>query len=510
MKKILKCIIWSITAISIFVGQLYAHPLDISSTFFSVKWNIASVTTFFHSYEIEYLLNSQGKMPKTIKSYYDNTDIITSYLKGHTKFYNNIEECSIVSVNLPFKEEYEVLTKWVEANYIFECKEQISKFKIQIDYFTNFQLQTNKITIYNVNNWIENISPSAFKVLTSKINSFSFDINNKTVEKLKDTDWDWLTDDEELVYKTNPNLIDTDHDKYTDYEEVVNGWDPVKTSKSPWQNYREEMPQWVIENIQANLKWKNNNPPSNGSASQWLMAVGYGMEYLNKSLKAINDYVKTSNVNFFYIFGIVIILWFIHAFGPWHSKSLLVSYIVDKNKWFFDWLWFITIFTITHLIDIVVLFVVSKLIFKIYDITNYMLYIQRFSLVVLIGFSFYLAYKAIKEINNKKLINNEHWSIEKNSSKWTWLVGFVAWLAPCTFGWSIFLLLFSLWSLSLILPLILALWIWIYLCLLSILIITLLIKNQVYSRIKLLATYSSLASSVILVWLSFYLLYMIF
>jgi ABC-type nickel/cobalt efflux system permease component RcnA len=98
---------------------------------------------------------------------------------------------------------------------------------------------------------------------------------------------------------------------------------------------------------------------------------------------------------------IVVGLGFVHAAGPGHSKTLLVSYIIDKNKSFFDGLIFITIFTITHLIDIVILFVMVKLFLAHYDVSSYMVVIQRISITLLILFSMYLFYRAYRKFGQK-------------------------------------------------------------------------------------------------------------
>jgi hypothetical protein len=40
-------------------GKIFAHPLDISNSVFNFKENKLEVTTYFHTYEIEYLLKNQ-------------------------------------------------------------------------------------------------------------------------------------------------------------------------------------------------------------------------------------------------------------------------------------------------------------------------------------------------------------------------------------------------------------------------------------------------------------------
>lgn len=325
-------------------------------------------------------------------------------------------------------------------------------------------------------------------------------------------DGDGLSDAEERMYKTDPYTIDTDDDFYTDYEEIFNSWMPLDRHMWPRQTPRMEIPASIIENaknaiktqaicdkedaalIWANAQWK------------WLLSNDFTNTFFISTLENIGKYVKNkSQDGIVYIFLTVVGLGFLHALGPGHSKSLLISYVLDKKRTFFDGLLYITLFTVTHLIDIVVLFLLTKVIFTFYDITNYMLSIQRVSLIILLGFSVYLIVKAIK--NMKKNVSE----VSKDTSvKGTLFLWFVSWLAPCTFGWSIFLLLFSLGSFSLIIPMIVALGIGIFLCLFCIMVATLLLRKKVFENVELFSRYSSFVSSSILFLLSILLMVKLF
>jgi hypothetical protein len=85
----MKKIILSFLIYNLFILQALAHPLDISSNFVSIKANNADVTSYLHTFEIEYLLSKLGIVPKNIQTYYDNSNKITDYIKNNTKFYND-------------------------------------------------------------------------------------------------------------------------------------------------------------------------------------------------------------------------------------------------------------------------------------------------------------------------------------------------------------------------------------------------------------------------------------
>lgn len=160
-----------------------------------------------------------------------------------------------------------------------------------------------------------------------------------------------------------------------------------------------------------------------------------------------------------------------------------------------------TVFSLVHLADIVLLFLVTKLFFSLYDPTAYMVVIQKASIVILFFFSIFIFVRSIRNLKQGKTPQTE----KKKSLSSGILLAFVAGLAPCSFGWSIFLVLFSLGQVAWILPLLLALAIGIWLCLFAILLLTLFFRDRLYSRFSKLPYYSSVVSSGILILLSVYL-----
>jgi len=114
---------------------------------------------------------------------------------------------------------------------------------------------------------------------------------------------------------------------------------------------------------------------------------------------------------------------------------------------------FVTIFSLVHLADIIFLFLITKIFFSLYDPTEYMVMIQRVSIAILFFLSIYLFIQSIRALKTK--VNQE--KIIKKSLGGGVLLAFIAGLAPCSFGWSIFLVLFSMGKVAWILPLLLAL-----------------------------------------------------
>lgn len=484
MKKILISFIIFLWAFN----TTFAHPLDISVSTANIKWNIVYINTYFHSFEIEYLLKNNWINPDWVIDYFENEDIIKKYIKENIALSNNEKKCELWDITINRDETYNILTNWLSSDYSFTCSENISKFNLFFNYFSEFKLQTNRITIYDLTNWISNLRPIIYKVLTPKIKELNLDLKNLNVVRI-DSDNDWLSDEEEKVYLTNPKEIDTDGDNYTDKEEIDFWWDALNKELSPWQEYREKLDVELsnkkideLENINKTISQKNL---SDYWSNNW---------YLKKVMKYINDYFEKWIWNILIIFWIVYILWILHAAWPGHSKWLLIAYTLEKENWYKKWILFSIIFTITHIIDIIILFIITKVIITFVDLNDYLYYIQFLSAIVLFFLSIYLIKKAVKKEKNKY-------------NKPSLAIAFLAWLAPCSFAWSIFLLLAALWKTNYLLPIILALWLWIFTTLVFIVILSVYLKNKAYEKIWNLWKYSSIFSSFIILIISIILLY---
>ena len=484
MKKLLSIIIFSI----ILLNKTYAHPLDISISTADIRWNTFSITTYFHTFEIEYLLKNNWVNPKWVNDYFENEKIIKDYISNNIFLYNKWDKCNIDNLEIIEDDTYLIVSNWLWVSYKFICTQDIKNFTFINKSFIEFSLQTNRITIYDLNNWIKDLKPIYYKVLTSKINELQLElwnIDNRSV----DSDWDWLSDEEEKVYYTNKDKIDTDWDNYTDKEEVDYWWNPINPELWPWQKYREILDIEVSnKNIDKLLEIEREVSRHNIS-DYW-----YWWKYLEKSLKYINNFYDKSEWSIIIMFLIVFLLWMIHAIWPGHSKSILIWYTLEKWNWYIKWLIFALIFTITHILDIIILLLITKLLFNFIDISKYLYYIQIIWSIVFIILSSYILINAKKSLkwDNKKECK------KINDKKSGILIAFFAWLAPCSFAWSIYLLLVALWKINMILLFIFALWLWILATLIIIVFISVFLKNKIYSKVSVLSNYSKIISSSII------------
>jgi ABC-type nickel/cobalt efflux system permease component RcnA len=484
MKKIFSYLILSILFF-INIIPVFAHPLDISVSTGTIQKNTINFTTYFHSFEVEYLLKNNWIDPDGVIDYFNNAEILESFVKKNIVFTNNNKSCKFKDFTVKDDEAYKILTEGLWVNYKFECNEDIENIYLEKKYFIEFPLQTNRITLYNLNNGIQNIKPLIYKVFTNKVYTLDIDIKNLKTIASKDTDNDGLSDEEEKIYGTDPNKIDTDWDNYTDKEEVDFGWNAINSDLWPAQEYKETLD---LKKVQRNID--NLELISSKIWTQNLSDFWYGNDYLKQVMKYIDNFFSKNEGNILYVFLIVFWLGIVHAIWPWHSKSLLVAYTLEKNHWYKKWMFFALIFTLTHILDILVLFLITKVIITFVDISKFNYYIQVWSSILLFILSLFLLYRAFKKKRCQHL--------NKKPEKWSLFIAFLAGLAPCSFAWSIFLLLIAVWKSSWIIPLIIALWFGIFTTLVWIVILAVFLKNRVYSKAENIWFYSTILSASII------------
>jgi hypothetical protein len=76
-----------------FSANTFAHPLDISKSTMGIKGEEVNITTYFHSFEIDYLLKENGIEISSISQYYDHKEIIKKYISKSIIFKNNNKYC---------------------------------------------------------------------------------------------------------------------------------------------------------------------------------------------------------------------------------------------------------------------------------------------------------------------------------------------------------------------------------------------------------------------------------
>jgi len=384
MKKISYIIL---SFISLFcVYRVYAHPLDITVSTASISGNKIQITTYFHSYEIDYLLRENNKqLPNGVADYFEYSDVITDYISDNIIIKNNTQVCVLSHIELQQDEVYAILSDWLAVSYGFDCSEELENIFFSLNYFIEFPLQTNRITLYDVSWWLLGAQPILYKVLTAKKPYMSVDIYNTAHVQQRDSDNDWLSDEDEKIYATNPNNPDSDNDGYSDTEELEYGWNPLDSDLWPGQELRDEFDQELssqqidkLQNILWDVKEKNISDFS-----------GQGSVVLKDTMKYMSDFFEWNQGNIFGVFLFVFTLWILHTLWPGHSKWLLISYTLEKQNGYLKWFLFAWVFTLTHIIDIILLLIVARSLWGVLQ-SNYTYMIQVSSAMLLFCFGIYL------------------------------------------------------------------------------------------------------------------------
>ena len=124
MKKIILILIIFFTTFNL----AFAHPLDISVSTANIKWKTMNITTYFHSFEIEYLLKKNNIIPDWVIDYFENENIIKDYIKQNLVLKNKNKDCELWEIKIDRDEAYDILTNWLSANYSLLCSENIDNF----------------------------------------------------------------------------------------------------------------------------------------------------------------------------------------------------------------------------------------------------------------------------------------------------------------------------------------------------------------------------------------------
>jgi nickel/cobalt transporter (NicO) family protein len=236
-------------------------------------------------------------------------------------------------------------------------------------------------------------------------------------------------------------------------------------------------------------------------------------------LSKLTSKLTTSSVPI--LMGVVFLLGFLHTLEAGHSKTILGGLMVNSKMSFKQAVMYALIFTATHIADIVILGIVLLLATSFVDIYAQLPYLQQFSLYALFFISLFLVLKSVGEYvkelihrrkhkkdgddihhhNHDNNHSHDHEHLEYDEKKGLGqqlLMGFVAGLAPCIFGWSIFMAILSTKSVITLFPIIISFGLGIFLSLVLFAFIVWKLKKNIMKEGSIIASLSPIISALIL------------
>jgi ABC-type nickel/cobalt efflux system permease component RcnA len=272
--------------------------------------------------------------------------------------------------------------------------------------------------------------------------------------------------------------------------------------------------------------------PQSVNPYQKLATASWGSNFIGNVANMLNGLSPSS------VAGILLIIVFIgalHSLEGGHNKVILASLMINNKITFKGSFFYVLIFTITHMSDIIILSI-GLLFFNSYiNIYEKIPAMREYSVWALLLISSYIIVKeAITLIKSKRkaaAFNNTARKIgddelqgllktdnyvqkkekedPKNASilmagtfKEQMVIAFISGLAPCLTGWVIFMLIVSSGNLWLLLPALVAFGLGVFIVLLLFAYLFSIFRDQMTTRFNWVVEYAPLASGVFLLFFS--------
>lgn len=242
--------------------------------------------------------------------------------------------------------------------------------------------------------------------------------------------------------------------------------------------------------------------------------------------KLTSEVFTTSEKSLYLAVILVFLLGLLHTLEAGHSKLIISSYMLNKHVTIKNGLFYASVFTLTHIADIIILGIVLICVNSFVDIYEKMAFLQTFSIYALFFIALYLLFRNTAQYVQTVFIkksspahshdhayhDHEHDHLSEHdlahakshgmtpgtSLKEQLILGFVTGLSPCLMGWSIFMMILStrnLWSLF---PIIISFGLGIFLALSLLVVVIGKSRKMFYGRFTVIQELSPVISSLLL------------
>lgn len=218
--------------------------------------------------------------------------------------------------------------------------------------------------------------------------------------------------------------------------------------------------------------------------------------------------------------GLAFVLGLLHTLEAGHSKTVLAALVADKRVSLIQGLMYAGVFTATHVADILAMGVLLWAANSWIDVFTALPYLQIASTYTLLLVAFYMVMRNLGHLVQLWLVrrgvvkipphghdhDHPHGVVPKDARdfKQQLLVGFVSGLAPCLFGWSVFMLVLSTRQLWAVIPVVVAFGLGIGVALCLVVWIMFRLRTSVFDRQAWIGEVSPLVSALVLLGFAVY------
>ena len=461
-----------------------AHPLDTTDSYLYIKNEVDGkiipaneLTLYFYMnwFQAAAVLKREKNIEaKDIYELAEHNEFYQSYFLNHFSISNNEKKCEGRFIDLPQTDDVLPLSIGARLVFSFKCPENLSNLNIKNDVFIeDFQYSTNNIYIQNGEMLLDKAEMNKYYSSTN----IKIEGDLVTVDKPSD------------FVSTNSDLSPEDPN--------YNNQNFIKSSVSPesktsfWGGVWNSLSKFKLSKI------------------------------LNINPNAV-DFRKISILS---VVGIVFLLGFLHTIEAGHSKIILTSAILHKNMSIKRGLIYASIFTLTHISDIIIVGLIFLFLNNFVDVFAKFSLLEKFASYALLFIAIYLLFKNIAEYLKPKVDDHHHTHDHSSTLEHThdgtththeidssasfkeqiW-VGFISGLAPCVFGWSIFMLILSTKNIWILIPAVISFGMGIFVALTIVVLLAGKFKEKLYGKYSFIMELSPIVSAMILLIYAIYIL----
>lgn len=473
MYRKLFLVLLAISLLFLRADSVHAHPIDNTDSYFYLEKEIDGYPLKENEIKMYSYINwtQAGLLVKKdldilvydIEELLKYQNIYNQYIKNNIKISNNGDVCPVTIDESPVTEEQISLSLGTRVMGTFTCSSKIDNVKIENTLFlSDFEFESNYTEIYS--------GDALLHALTLDKNRKVYEFNAKDL-------------------KLNPKGNETVDNSASLTADQVMGDVPVDSTTGTQDTGPKESS--FISSITDVLFLRANS-------------------------------IKDQSVPV--LLGLVFLLGFLHTVEAGHSKSILASSMVHKKMDLKKGLMYAVVFTVTHLADIIIVGLILLVADNYLNILSNFSMLEKFAGYALFLMAIYLLLKSLRNFLGKWSVINKNLEIHgydhehghdhdhsheldpDMSFKDQLILGILAGLAPCVFGWSIFMLILSTNKIWILMPSILSFGLGIFLALAILVFLITHLKTRAYSKFEKIAEISPLVSAVFLLIYSIFLI----